>query len=146
MKAPLILGKYSAIIILIRHSVGIVFLCHRIMNVTHIHRNTSDHSQMRQKAPEVFGFDNDVIREIEKDWVRYVDLPKKEHPVIDTSCLYSPLKIGYYSGVRYPADKLQSLISQSRTTSSTAHGRSFDGGLGASPSPSRPSTAPVENK
>lgn len=109
-----------------------------------IHRNTSDHSQMRQKPAEVFGFDGDVVRGIEKDWVRLADLPAKVHPVIDTSYLYSPLKIGYYSGVRYPADKLQTLISQSRTTSTTTHGRSFDGGLGASPS--RPSTAPSENK
>lgn len=104
---------------------------------------------MRQKAPEVFGFDGEVISDIEKDWVRFADLPRKDYPIIDTSCLYSPLKIGYYSGVRYPADKLQTLISQSRTISTTAHGRSFDGGLGASPSrPStaRPSTAPAENK
>lgn len=98
---------------------------------------------MRHKAPEVFGFNDDVVRDIEKDWVRFDDLPKKDYPVIDTSCLYSPLKIGFYNGVRYPADRLQTLISQSRTTS-TSHGRSFDGGLGASPS--RPSTAPVENK
>lgn len=98
---------------------------------------------MRQKVPEVFGFNNDVVREIEKDWVRFADLPKKDYPVIDTSCLYSPLKIGFYNGVRYPAEKLQALISQSRTISSTAHGRSFDG---SGASPSRPSTAPTENK
>ncbi|KAJ6636203.1 Protein mini spindles [Pseudolycoriella hygida] len=106
-------------------------------------RNTSDHSHMRQKAAEVFGFENDVVREIEKDWVRFGDLSKKEYPVIDTSSLYSPLKAGFYSGVRYPADRLEALISQSRTTSTTSHGRSFDTGLGNSPS--RPSTAPVEN-
>ncbi|XP_037049831.1 protein mini spindles isoform X3 [Bradysia coprophila] len=84
-------------------------------------RTTPDHSQLRLKAPEVFGFNADVIRDIEKDW------------------------IGYYSGVRYPADKLQSVISQSRstTTTNTSHGRSFDAGLGASPS--RPSTAPTQN-
>lgn len=103
---------------------------------------------MRHKAPEMFGFDGEVIRSIEKDWVRYAELPKKDYPVIDTSSLYSPLKIGYSSGVRYPADKLQSIISQSRssTTSHGQHGRSFDGGIGATPSPSRPSTATTENK
>ncbi len=101
---------------------------------------------MRQRAPEVFGLDGDVLREIEKDWVRYADLPKKDYPVIDTSCLYSPLKIGYYAGVRYPADKLQSIISQSRSTSTTSHGRSFDGGMGASPARPTSATAPVENK
>lgn len=101
---------------------------------------------MKHKAPEVFGLDQDVVREIEKDWVRYADLPKKDFSKTDTSCLYSPLKIGYCSGIRYPADKLQTIISQSRNSSATSNVRqrlSFDN-LGASPS--RPSTAPIENK
>ena len=58
-----------------------------------------------------FKLDENVIAEIEKDWVRSDDLPKLETPNFDYSFLYSPLKSAEINGISYPADRLKMLMS-----------------------------------
>lgn len=60
-----------------------------------------------------FGLDADYIKEIERDWIKVDQRPKREACNVDLAFLYSPLKLYEVNGVTYPEEKLKALIAKS---------------------------------
>lgn len=83
-----------------------------------------------------FTLDWDYIAEIEKDWIRVDQLPKREPAKVDLSFLYSPLKVHEVNGVKYPEEKFKALLAKSAAAHSYM----------VSPPPAKPSNAQYYSK
>lgn len=66
----------------------------------------------KPKVSGPFGFDPNVIADIEKGWVRSDEIKQPQLPAVDLSFLRSPLKSAEINGIAYPTDKLQQLINR----------------------------------
>lgn len=66
----------------------------------------------KPKVSGPFGFDPNVVADIEKGWVRSDKIVPPQLPVVDLTFLRSPLKSAVINGVAYPPDKLQQLINR----------------------------------
>lgn len=63
-----------------------------------------------------FSLDHEYIAEIEQDWIRVDQWPKREPTNADLSFLYSPLKVHEVNGVKYPEEKFKALLAKSAAT------------------------------
>lgn len=66
---------------------------------------------IRPKTSGPFKLDQTYIEEIEKGWVRSDNWEKGQALQVNMDFLHSPLKSGEVNGVSYPANRLQTLIS-----------------------------------
>lgn len=66
----------------------------------------------KPKVSGPFGFDPNVISDIEKGWVRSDEMSQPQLTSVDLSFLRSPLKSAEFNGIAYPTDKLHQLISR----------------------------------
>lgn len=66
----------------------------------------------KPKTAGPFGFDPNVVAEIEKGWVRSDKIVPPQLASVDLSFLRSPLKSAVINGVAYPTEKLQQLINR----------------------------------
>uniref|UniRef100_A0A2M4ALN7 Putative microtubule associated protein n=1 Tax=Anopheles triannulatus TaxID=58253 RepID=A0A2M4ALN7_9DIPT len=80
---------------------------------------------IRPKGP--FKLDENVIAEIERNWVRADDLGKTVLNPMDDSFIYDDLKVIPVNGVSYPPEKFQQLITRNHLATGGA------GGPGSSP-------------
>lgn len=83
-----------------------------------------------------FSLDYDYIAEIEKDWIRVENLPKRQPAKVDLSFLNSPLKVHEVNGVKYPEEKFKALLAKSAAQQSYM----------VSPPPAKPTSAQYYSK
>lgn len=66
----------------------------------------------KPKVSGPFGFDANVVADIERGWVRSDKILQPQLPAVDLTFLRSPIKSAVVNGVAYPTDKLQQLINR----------------------------------
>lgn len=99
---------------------------------------------VQNRAPSgPFGLDQNVIAEIEKDWIRSDQIKLSQFSPIDLTYADQPIQIKSSNGVTYPTDRLNHILSKSPSRPHSANVTLYSA---SSPqhhfSPLRPSTAP----
>jgi cytoskeleton-associated protein 5 len=133
--------KYTIYTIL-RSETNLYFISFRTFD------NVKFHRPDQPKAPSgPFGLDENLIADIERNWVRSEKIKLADLPPLDLGFLDEAIKIKPHNGVSYPSDRLAQLLTKSpsrphsasvpyQTTTSPHH-------LFSSPT-LRPSTAPSQ--
>lgn len=104
-----------------------------------------EQAQEPKRPSGPFRLNDEIIAEIEKNWIRVDQIELKQITPLDLSFLESPINVIPSNGISYPNDRLNQLLAQCPQRPQTANVNLYSG---SSPqhfiSPPRPFTAPAQ--